>query len=129
MKRRIWGGMPVLLLAILVGCASSLPPVQPATSFQMIAGKWQGSVTDSKGEPLFPATLVIKADGTFTHIVPGLNGSPFAGTIAIEDGKFEWRDPGSGGKGHFELHEGNGIRVLTSRGDGPAATAEYKPAN
>ena len=105
-----------------------MPPEQSATSLKSIAGQWHGYVTDFSGYPLFPATLMLKEDGTFQQVAPGLKGSPFAGTVVIEDGKFRWRDSGSGGKGYFELHEGNGQRVLISRGDGPAATAEYKPA-
>jgi hypothetical protein len=116
----------VLLAAILIGCASTLPPVQPATSLKSIAGKWEGFITDAQGRPQHPATLVIKEDGTFQSIVPALKESPFSGTIVIEDGKFVWRS--IAGKGGFELHEGDGKRVLTRTGQGFESTGEYKPA-
>lgn len=128
MKRRLRSSALALLAAILIGCASSLPPAQPATTLNSIVGKWEGFVTDAQGSPLFPATLTIHEDGTYEHVVKGLKGSPFAGTVVIEGGKFRWKDPTAGNSGEWVLHEGDGKRVLTSTGDGQDATAEYKPA-
>ena len=88
----------MLLAAILTGCASSLPPAQPATSLESIAGKWEGSLTDRQGEPLYPDTLVIRKDGTYESIVPALKGSPFTGTVVILDGKFQWTNPRPGAR-------------------------------
>jgi hypothetical protein len=119
----------LLLAAILTGCASSLPPAQPATSLDSIAGKWEGSLTDPQGEPLYPDTLVIRNDGTYESTVPALKGSPFTGTIVIENGKFRWTESKTGSKGEFVLHAGDGKRVLTRTGDGKDSTGEYKPAN
>ena len=120
----------MLIAAILVGCASSssLPPLQPATSIKSIAGTWKGFVTDAAGRPVYPATLVIKEDGTYQSFIPALQQAPFSGTITIEDGKFRWSDPANGGKGDFELHEGDGQRVLTRSGQGIVQTAKYTPA-
>ena len=90
MTQRFLSGAVLFLAAILTGCASSLPPAQPATSLDSIAGKWEGSLTDARGEPLYPDTLVIRKDGTYQSTVPALKGSPFTGAIVIQDGKFRW---------------------------------------
>ena len=79
-------------------------------------------------EPLYTATLVIGKDGTYESTVPALKGSPFHGTIVIQDGKFRWTEPTTGSKGDFELHEGDGKRVLLRTGQGKDSTGEYKPA-
>lgn len=123
---RAWS--PVVFVGTLVACASSLPPAQPATSLESIAGTWQGSVTDDRGQPVYPATLVIKKDGSWEQVVKGLPGSPFGGHVSIVGGRFRWTNPTTGNKGYWDLHEGNGKRVLTSTGDGMAAKAEYDPA-
>ena len=128
MTQRFLSGAVLLLAAILTGCASSLPPAQPATSLESIAGKWEGSTTTPQGEPLYSATLVIRKDGTYESSVPTLKGSPFKGTIVIQDGKFRWTESSTGSKGEFVLHEGDGKRVLTRTGDGQDSTGEYKPA-
>ena len=54
MTQRFLSGAVLLLVAVLSGCASSLPPAQPATSLESIVGKWEGSLTDRQGEPLYP---------------------------------------------------------------------------
>ncbi len=128
MTQRFLIGAALLFAAILTSCASSLPPAQPATSLDSIAGKWEGSITTSQGEPLYTATLVIRKDGTYESTVPALKGSPFTGTIVILDGKFRWSESTTGSKGEFVLHEGDGKRVLTRTGDGKDSTGEYKPA-
>ena len=128
MKQKLLSGAVLLLAAILTGCATSLPPAQPATSIDSIVGTWEGSLTDRQGEPLYPATLVIRKDGTYQSTVPALKGSPFSGTIVIENGKFRWTESKSGSKGEFVLHEGDGKRVLTRTGKGGDSTGEYKPA-
>ena len=89
---------PVLLATILIGCASSLPPLQPATSLKSIAGTWKGFTTDAAGRPLYPATLVIKEDGTYQYFNPTVREAPFSGTIVIENGKFQWSDSATGGR-------------------------------
>ena len=128
MKQKLLSGAVLLLAAILTGCATSLPPAQPATSIDSIVGTWEGSLTDRQGEPLYPDTLVIRKDGTYQSTVPALKGSPFSGTIVIENGKFRWTESKSGSKGEFVLHEGDGKRVLTRTGDGVDSTGKYKPA-
>ena len=128
MTQRFLSGALTLLAAILTGCASSLPPAQPATSIESIVGKWEGSITDRQGEPLYTATLVIRKDGTYESSVPVLKGSPFTGTVVIQDGTFRWAEATTGSKGAFVLHEGDGKRVLTRTGDGKDSTGEYKPA-
>ena len=128
MKEILRRAGPILIAAIVVGCATSSPPVQPATSLKSIAGKWEGSITDSQGSPLYPASLVITEDGKYRNDVSGLKESPFSGTVAIVDGKFRWSDPSHGTKVDFELHEGGGKRVLKMSGDGFASTGEFKPA-
>ena len=128
MTKRFLSGAVLLLAAILTGCASSLPPAQPATSLESIAGKWEGSLTDRQGEPLYPDTLVIRKDGTYESIVPALKGSPFTGTVVIQNGKFLWTESKTGSKGEFVLHEGDGKRVLIRNGQGSDSTGEYKPA-
>ena len=128
MKQKLLSGAVLLLSAILTGCATSLPPAQPATSIDSIVGKWEGSITTPQGEPLYTATLVIRKDGTYESIVPVLKESPFSGTIVIEDGQFRWTESKSGSKGDFVLHEGDGKRVLIRTGKGSSSTGEYKPA-
>ena len=83
---------------------------------------------DPQGEPLYTATLVIRKDGTYESSVPALKGSPFTGTIVIQDGTFRWTESTTGSKGAFVLHEGDGKRVLTRTGDGKDSTGEYKSA-
>jgi hypothetical protein len=121
-------GAVLFFAAILIGCASSLPPAQPATSLKSIAGNWEGHLTNAQGEPVYAATLVIREDGTYESSVPALKGSPFTGTVAIQDGKFRWTENKTGTKGDFVLHEGNGKRVLIRTGQGVDSTGEYEPA-
>ena len=128
MTQRFLSGAVLLLAAILTGCASSLPPAQSATSIESIVGKWEGSLTDPQGEPLYADTLVIRKDGTYESIVPALKGSPFTGTVVIQNGKFQWTESKTGSKGEFVLHEGDGKRVLTRTGQGSDSTGEYRPA-
>ena len=128
MTQRFLSGAVLFLAAILTGCASSLPPAQPATSLESIVGKWEGSITTPQGEPLYTATLVIRKDGTYESSVPVLKGSPFTGTIVIQDGTFRWTESSTGSKGDFVLHEGEGKRVLIRTGQGSDSTGEYKPA-
>ncbi len=128
MTKRFLSGAVLLLAAILTGCASSLPPAQPATSLESIVGTWEGSITDRQGEPLYPDTLVIRKDGTYESIVPALKGSPFTGTVVILNGKFQWTESKTGSKGEFVLHEGDGKRVLIRTGQGVDSTGEYRPA-
>ncbi len=128
MKQKLLSGTVLLLAMVLTGCATSLPPAQPATSLDSIVGAWEGSLTDRQGEPLYHATLVIRKDGTYQSTVPAMKESPFSGTIVIEDGKFRWTESKSGSKGDFVLHEGDGKRVLIRTGDGVDSTGEYKPA-
>ena len=54
MTRKFLSGAVLLLAAILTGCASSLPPAQPATSLESIVGKWEGSITTPRGSPFTP---------------------------------------------------------------------------
>ncbi len=120
-------GLTLLVAIMLIGCAT-LPPAQPATDLMSIVGKWEGHVTDVRGQPLFAATLTINRDGTFEHTVPALKGSPFVGTVSVVNGKFLWNTPSTGRTGSYTLHEGDGKRVLVSVGEGTEATGEYKPA-
>ena len=117
MMQRFLSGAVLLLAAILTGCASSLPPAQPATSLQSIVGNWEGSITDSQGNS-YNATLVIREDGTYESTIPSFEGSPFRGTIVIQDGKFRWTESKSGTTGDFVLHEGDGKQVLIWSGEG-----------
>ena len=128
MTHRFLSGAVLLLAAILTGCASSMPPAQPATNLESIVGKWEGFITTPQGEPLHTDTLVIRKDGTYESVVPALKESPFNGIIVIQDGKFRWTESKTGSKGEFVLHEGDGKRVLTRTGDGKDSTGEYKPA-
>ncbi len=128
MKQRFLSAAILLLAAILTSCASSSPPAQPATSLQSIVGTWEGTITSTQGESVFKATLVIREDGTYDSTVPSIKGSPFHGTIVIQDGKFRWSEPTTGAKGDLVLHEGDGKRVLTRTGQGFDSTGEYKPA-
>lgn len=128
MKQKLLSVAALLFGAILAGCATSLPPAEPATSLDRIVGKWEGSLTDRQGEPLYPDTLVIRKDGTYQSTVPALKGSPFSGTIVIEDGKFRWTESKTGSKGDFVLHEGDGKRVLIRTGQGVDSTGKYEPA-
>ena len=129
MKQLLRSFAPALLATILIGCASSsFPPLQPATSLKSIAGTWKGFTTDAAGRPLYPATLVIKEDGTYQWFNPTVREAPFSGTIVIENGKFQWSDSAMGGKGELALHEGDGQRVLTRSGQGIVETEKYTPA-
>ena len=60
--------------------------------------------------------------------MPALKGSPFTGTIVIQDRTFRWTESSTGRMGDFVLHEGNGKRVLIRTGQGSDSTGEYKPA-
>ena len=71
---------------------------------------------------------MIRKDGTYESTVPALKGSPFTGTIVMQDGKFRWTESKTGSKGEFVLHEGDGKRVLSRTGQGSDSTGEYKPA-
>ncbi len=127
MIRRCLRDLALFLASMLIGCAA-LPPAQPANNLNSIVGKWEGFVTDVRGQPLFAATLTINRDGTFEHSVPALKGTPFVGSVSVVDGKFLWKATSTGRTGSYTLHEGDGKRVLTSVGEGTDATGEYKPA-
>jgi hypothetical protein len=128
MKRRCLSGLALLLVGMLIACAITLPPAQPARDLKSIADKWTGSLTNSRGQPFFDAMLTINPDGTFEQSVPALRESPTVGTVSVVDEKFVWKKTSTGRTGSFTLHEGDGKRVLTSVGEGVTSTGRYEPA-
>ena len=83
---------------------------------------------NAPGIVVYNATLLIRDDGTCEVVVPGSKGSPFTGTIVVQDGQFRWTDSRTGNKGLLVLHEENGKRVLIRTGQGLDSTGTYEPA-
>ena len=120
-----------LLVAVMViGCATALPPAQPARDLKSITGKWEGSVLDARGQPQFHSTLTIRPDGTYENLIPALSapGPRFLGVVTVVDGQFRWKNETSGLTGVYTLHEGDGKRVLTSDGGGTVGSGRWEPA-
>jgi len=99
------GRLIVVLAATIAGCTSAPPPpatTVPITSFQMVAGKWAGTVVGLSGS---------KDEGDSIEVTIGEDGSYDFGMFRTI-GMF-------GGKGQFGLKDGK-LTSQSQRGD-----AEY----
>jgi hypothetical protein len=102
---RMLGRLFVVLAVTIAGCTSAPPPpatTVPITSFQMVAGKWQGTVVGLSGS---------KDEGDSIEVTIGEDGSYDFGMFRTI-GMF-------GGKGQFGLKDGK----LTSQSQ--RGNAEY----
>jgi hypothetical protein len=102
---RMLGRLFVVLAVTIAGCTSAPPPpatTVPITSFQMVAGKWQGTVVGLSGS---------KDEGDSIEVTIGEDGSYDFGMFRTI-GMF-------GGKGQFGLKDGK----LTSQSQ--RGSAEY----
>ena len=102
---RMLGRLIVVLAVTIAGCTSAPPPpatTVPITSFQMVAGKWQGTVVGLSGS---------KDEGDSIEVTIGEDGSYDFGMFRTI-GMF-------GGKGQFGLKDGK----LTSQSQ--RGNAEY----
>jgi hypothetical protein len=107
----------------LGGCASSLPPAQPASDLKSIAGKWECTVTMAGSAKRVPASMTISENGAFETIIPSFSnpGPKFVGSYRVEGGKYMWKSDTSGRTGTATLHEGGGQRVLVNEVPGTGA--------
>jgi len=102
---RMLGRLIVVLAVTIAGCTSAPPPpatIVPITSFQMVAGKWAGTVVGLSGS---------KDEGDSIEVTIGEDGSYDFGMFRTI-GMF-------GGKGRFALKDGK-LTSQSQRGD-----AEY----
>ena len=102
---RMLGRLIVVLAVTIAGCTSAPPPpatTVPITSFQMVAGKWAGTVVGLSGS---------KDEGDSIEVTIGEDGSYDFGMFRTI-GMF-------GGKGRFALKDGK-LTSQSQRGD-----AEY----
>ena len=102
---RMLGRLIVVLAVTIAGCTSAPPPpatTVPITSFQMVAGKWAGTVVGLSGS---------KDEGDSIEVTIGEDGSYDFGMFRTI-GMF-------GGKGQFGLKDGK-LTSQSQRGD-----AEY----
>ena len=103
---RMLGRLIVVVAVTIAGCTSAPPPppatTVPITSFQMVAGKWQGTVVGLSGS---------KDEGDSIEVTIGEDGSYDFGMFRTI-GMF-------GGKGQFGLKDGK----LTSQSQ--RGNAEY----
>jgi hypothetical protein len=102
---RMLGRLFVVLAVTIAGCTSAPPPpatTVPITSFQMVSGKWQGTVVGLSGS---------KDEGDSIEVTIGEDGSYDFGMFRTI-GMF-------GGKGQFGLKDGK----LTSQSQ--RGNAEY----
>jgi hypothetical protein len=104
---RMLGRLIIVLAVSIAGCTSAPPPppttTVPITSFQMVAGKWEGTVVGISGKS--------KDEGDSIEVTIGEDGSYDFG-IFRTIGMF-------GGKGQFGLKDGK----LTSQSQ--RGSAEY----
>jgi hypothetical protein len=94
-----------------------------------IAGKWTGTLYRRDGRNV-AATLTIKEDGTWEHLIPALTnpGPLFVGSMTVVDGKYRFTSATTGNTGTATLHEGDGKRILILTNDTTGGRAEYRPA-
>lgn len=104
--------------AVVMACAS-LPPAKPVTNVNQIAGKWQGTLSNSQGT--HPAATTINPDGTFSSVI---GSQTFTGKITVAEAKLRSRGDQTGNTGTWSLHEGEGKRVLVYKADDGRTTAE-----
>lgn len=116
-------GAALLLGAVALGPAgcASLPPVRAVSDVNLIAGRWRGQITFSRG-PYELFYLTINPDGT---LVGSWDGVTRWGKVSLEGtrtrfGMYIW-------SGTLDYLEGGGERVLLLKEDFGAWDAIVRP--
>jgi hypothetical protein len=115
-------GISIVLAATLAGLAQA----QPIADLQPIVGTWEGTLKLSNGRT-FPMTLMIREDGTWETLVPGLSPPKFTGTVRLINGKFRYDTKENGRQGTYTLKERDSKRTLELMNDQHTSQAELIP--
>jgi hypothetical protein len=106
----------------LVGCATTLPPAQTVSDVKVLAGTYDGWISNPNGN--FQAKLTVQPDGSY--VGEGYRGgAPVAGRIYLFNSQTRYESPTS--KGTVTLHDGDGKRVLRFVRDDGSASGEFTP--
>ena len=112
-----------LVLVLVAGACSSLPPTTPVTSVSQVAGTWRGTGRGPQGA-VVTVTTMIEPDGSYSAVI---GPQTFTGKITLEAGTLHGRSNQTDSAGTWSLREGEGRRVLVYTSDDGRISAALTP--